>query len=113
MTFTAKTVQLNTMPEIQTKTIGPCPVCGSDVKAAAKGYFCSNKECKFALWPTMKYYNNTLKITETKAKKLLSDGRAVFKLKSKSGNKYEAYLKLTLNGKYVNFEMDGFPPRKK
>lgn len=92
--------------------VGPCPACDSDVKATKKGYFCTNKDCSFALWPTMKYFNNEIKITETRAKALLTKGRALFSLKTKSGKPYKAYLKPVLKGKYVNFELDGFPERK-
>lgn len=92
--------------------IGTCPSCGNDVKATAKGFFCTNGDCSFALWPTMKFYNNTLKITEARAKSLLAGKSVLFKLKKKDGKPYEAYLKIVLNGKYVNFEIDKFKKNK-
>ena len=30
--------------------IGKCPCCGKAVVEKSKGYFCSDNECKFALW---------------------------------------------------------------
>ena len=59
----------------------------------------------------MKYFDNVLKITEAKAKTLLEGKKTVFSLKSKSGKKYDGYLKLKISDKYVSFEADGFPPQ--
>lgn len=95
-----------------TEIIGKCPKCGGDVEVKPKGFFCNNKDCKFALWPTMKYFDNTLKITKTKAKTLLAGKHATFSLKSKAGKTYDGYLKMKINGEYVNFEPDGFPTKK-
>ena len=95
-----------------------CPICGSGIRFTSKGYFCSKEGCGFALWPTMKHFSNVLKITEGKAKALLTGKKhARFTLKKKDGSSYEAFLKIKLtdvNGKtYVNFEHDGFPHTKK
>ena len=60
----------------------------------------------------MKHFNNILKITDTKAKKLIEGKEVLFKLKSSKGNDYEAYLKLKINGKYVNFEQTKFKEKK-
>ena len=95
-----------------TETIGSCPLCGEPVIVRPKGYFCSNKECPLALWITMKYMNNTVKITKTKAKTLLSGKKCAFKLKTSAGKDYEAYLKLKQNGKYTNLEFDSFYDKK-
>lgn len=94
-----------------------CPICGSRVRITQKGFFCSKEGCGFALWPTMKFNSEELKITEAKATQLLTGKRrAVFRLKKKDGTSYDAYLKIKINevnGKrYVNFENDGFPKRK-
>lgn len=91
-----------------------CPVCGSRVKDTGKGYFCSNRDCNFVLWNNMKFYQNEIKISASKARQLLSGRkRSLFKLKTKEGKDYEAYLKIVMNGKYTNFEIDGFPKKKK
>ena len=91
-----------------------CPICGDSVDEKSKGFFCRNKECTFALWNEMKFYANTIKINKTKARQLLTESkRAAFKLTNKDGKEYEAYLKIKINGKYTNFEMDGFVNKKK
>lgn len=103
--------------EIPAKLTLTCPMCDSKVRITAKGYFCTNTSCEFRLWPTMHHYSEVLKITEDKAKRLLSGKRrAVFRLKKKDGTgTYDVYLKIklnTVNGKtYVNFECDGYPKR--
>ena len=94
----------------EAKIIGRCPKCGANVETKPKGFFCSNKDCNFALWPTMKYFDNILKITESRAQTLLSGDHVAFTLKSKGDKEYKGYLKLKINGEYVNFEPDGFPP---
>ena len=35
--------------------MGRCPACGAEVLDRPKGYFCSNKECRFALWKNNRY----------------------------------------------------------
>jgi DNA topoisomerase-3 len=100
--------------------IGKCPKCGKNIyqgktKTDKINYYCEGyKEgCKFTLWQDSKHFSNSVKITKTKAKQLLKkDGKAVFKLKSKAGKEYEGYLKLKVNGDYVNFEVAGFPEQK-
>lgn len=32
------------------ETLGSCPRCGSPVYEGKKNYYCSNKECIFAMW---------------------------------------------------------------
>ncbi len=101
--------------------IGVCPKCGKNIyqgktKTEKTTYYCEAYKdgCKFTLWEDSKHYDNKIKITKTKAKSLLNkSGKAVFKLKNKSGKEYEGYLKIKLNGDYINFELDGFPKDKK
>lgn len=99
---------------LEREVIGYCPKCGAPIYEGEKNFYCSNQECRFALWKEMKHFSNTLKITKAKAKALLSGkGMAAFKLVSKAGKEYEAYLAIKLNGDYVNFEQVGFVNRKK
>ena len=99
--------------------IGICPKCGKNIyqgktKTKKITYYCEayKEGCKFILWEDSKHYDNKIKITKTKAKLLLNKPRkALFKLKKKSGKEYEAYLKLKLNGNYINFELDSFPKK--
>jgi len=54
--FTTRTVeQLDALKEVKIEraNLGPCPVCGRDVKENRKGYSCWSKEdpgCGFAIW---------------------------------------------------------------
>ena len=95
--------------------IGKCPTCGSFIHENQKSYYCSNyKEgCKFNLWKDSRYFDQTLKITKEKAKKLLKGEKAKFKLKSKTGNDYEAYFTIEINKDYVNLKRGDFVGSKK
>ncbi|MGF7010596.1 DNA topoisomerase-3 [Lachnospiraceae bacterium PF1-22] len=96
------------------EVLGKCPKCGGDVLNRKTIYPCSNDACDFALFPSMKHYKNKLSITPNRVKALLGkSGHASFELEKKDGDKYKAYLKLVINGKYVNFEHDGFPTKRK
>ena len=59
------------------KTIGSCPACGSDVCETAKGWFCRDKSCKFALWKENRFFQTLGKqMTEELAKQLVNQGKA-------------------------------------
>lgn len=59
------------------KVIGSCPACGSDVCETAKGWFCRNKSCKFALWKENRFFQTLGKqMTEELAKQLVNQGKA-------------------------------------
>lgn len=97
--------------------IGKCPICGKDVvkrkmKNGKSFYPCSDKECGFALFEDMRRFDDTVHITPTSAKRLLKGGKMKAKLHNRQGREYEAYLKMKMNGKYVNLEIDGFPDKK-
>lgn len=101
--------------------LGECPMCKTGkiyenkTKEGNKTFYnCSNKECKFFMWEDTKHYNDPIKVTKAKLKSLLSRKKAAFKFVSKKdGKEYEMYLKLKINGTYVNFEKDGFVNKKK
>lgn len=96
------------------ESLGTCPMCGKGQihqKKSKEGkiyYSCSEKDCKFFLWEQAKHFNNPIKVTKSKLKNLLNNKKEAFKLKNKEGKEYEAYLKIKINGTFVNFEMDGF-----
>ncbi len=72
------------------------------------------KNVNFFMWEDTKHYNDPIKVTKAKLKSLLSGKKAAFKFVSKKdGKEYEMYLKLKINGTYVNFEKDGFVNKKK
>ena len=59
------------------KVIGSCPACGNDVCETAKGWFCRDKGCKFALWKENRFFQTLGKqMTEELAKQLVNQGKA-------------------------------------
>ena len=58
------------------KRIGTCPRCGGSVLEGAKGFFCENKACSFALWKSNYFFSNKKKsITKSVAATFLKEGR--------------------------------------
>lgn len=95
--------------------IGTCPACGSDIVERQKGYFCNNRDCRFALWKENRYFDAIgKKLTKEIVKSLLESGRAnLTKCRSrKSGRTYDALICMTTgtDGKPA-FRME-FPDRK-
>ena len=74
------------------KVIGSCPACGSDVCETAKGWFCRDKSCKFALWKENRFFQTLGKqMTEELAKQLVNQGktRLTHCYSKKSGRYYD------------------------
>ena len=58
------------------KVIGICPHCRHEVIERKKGWFCENRECRFALWKENAFFESIgKKLTEETAKKLLTTGK--------------------------------------
>lgn len=79
--------------------LGKCPHCGADVIEKSKGFFCENKDCKFALWKDNRFFDSlSKKLTKQVAEQLLSRGRA--KLKKcrsvKTGKTYDTTVVLSV-----------------
>ena len=77
------------------KIIGICPACGSNVQESVKGWFCSDKSCRFALWKENRFFQKLGKqMTEDLAKKLLNKGkvRLTHCYSQKSGRYYDTTL---------------------
>jgi DNA topoisomerase-3 len=77
-----------------------CPHCGADVIEKSKGFFCENKECKFALWKDNRFFDSlSKKLTKQVAEQLLSRGRV--KLKKcrsvKTGKTYDTTVVLSVS----------------
>lgn len=92
------------------KRVGACPCCKADVMEKQKGWFCSNKECRFVLWKDNAFFKSIGKnLSSGMVEKLLSDGRIRLKdCKSrKSGKSYSAMVVLSTeeNGK-ANFNLE-------
>lgn len=80
--------------------LGKCPHCGADVIEKSKGFFCENKDCKFALWKDNRFFDSlSKKLTKQVAEQLLSRGRA--KLKKcrsvKTGKTYDTTVVLSVS----------------
>ena len=53
-----------------------CPRCGGEVAGTAKGFFCQNDSCKFAIWENNKWWVAKKKQpTKAVVSELLKDGR--------------------------------------
>lgn len=118
-TIMDQNINVEKIEKEEAESLGNCPICHNGQihqKKSKEGkiyYNCSNKECKFFVWENAKHFNNPIKLTKVKLKNMLAGKKQVFKLKNKADKEYEAYLKLKINGNYVNFEIDGFPNNKK
>lgn len=89
----------------ENKVIGKCPHCGAEVIERGKGWFCSNRECRFALWKDNAYFSRLGKhMTGQLAEKLVRDDRAKLKdcKSQKTGKTYNATVLMTT-------EADGRP----
>lgn len=112
------TMMLNgcdTIPEEETRrfqtreSIGTCPVCGSLVYEGKKNFYCSNRECHFALWKETKYLERMQKtIDKRMAAELLKSGKVRVKdLYSAKKNMYfEADLIMDASEDRVNFSLE-------
>ena len=78
--------------------VGTCPHCGSEVAEREKGFFCSNRECRFVIWKDNAFFARLGKRpTRQVVDKLLRDGRARLKdCKSRrTGKTYNASVLMT------------------
>ena len=85
--------------------IGSCPHCGAEVVERRKGWFCSNRECRFTLWADNAFFNKIGKhMTKQIAEKLVRDRRVKLKdcKSQKTGKTYNATVLLEM-------ENDGKP----
>lgn len=99
----------------ETKSIGVCPRCGSAVVERPKGFLCSNRDCRFALWRQNPFFAAKKKeLTAAIASALLKEGRAFVKglYSPKTGKTYDAAIVLDdSGGQYVNFKLE-FPQKR-
>ena len=78
--------------------VGTCPHCGSEVAEREKGFFCSNRECRFVIWKDNAFFNRLGKRpTRQVVDKLLRDGRARLKdcKSQRTGKTYNASVLMT------------------
>ena len=96
----------------ESNSVGRCPLCGKPVEDKAKGYFCSDRNCKFALWKNNRYFEKIGKnLTSATVQKLLASGKVKLKgcKSQKTGKSYDATVYMTVadDGKTAfNMEFD-------
>ena len=90
--------------------VGTCPCCGKHIFEKAKGFFCENKECRFALWKENHLLDSLSKKMNTSiAESLLKDGKVRLKKcrSIKTGKTYDTTLVMTVNeNQTVQFSLD-------
>ena len=80
------------------KIVGVCPHCGAEVAEREKGWFCTNRECRFVIWKDNAFFKRLGKhITGQLVDKLLRDGRARLKdcKSQRTGKTYNASVLMT------------------
>lgn len=99
----------------ETKSIGVCPRCGSAVVERPKGFLCSNRDCRFALWQQNPFFAaKKQELTAAIVSALLKEGRAFVKglYSPKTGKTYDAAIVLDdSGGQFVNFKLE-FPQKR-
>ena len=97
-------------PSGKFEPIGKCPACGADVVEKKKGFFCSNRDCRFALWKDNRFLDSlSKKMTKQIAADLLKNGRCRLKKcrSVKTGKTYDTTLVLSADeGGKVSFTLD-------
>ena len=97
------------------EVIGKCPVCGSEVYEGKINYYCSDRNCQFALWKSNRFLENMKKSMDKKmAVELLKKGRTHVKglYSKKKDSKFDADLVLGLEDGKARFSLE-FPKKKK
>ena len=94
--------------------IGKCPVCSGSVIEGKNKYFCSNRDCAFALWKENRFLSSMKKTVSKKmAAELLTKGKTHVKdlFSAKTGKTFEADLLMIVNDGKPSFSLE-FPQRK-
>ena len=97
------------------EVIGKCPVCGCDVFEGKQNFYCSNRQCDFALWKENRFLGSMEKNLDKKMAIELLD-KACTHVKGlyskKKDMKFDADLLLTLEDGKPRFHLE-FPKKKK
>ena len=101
--------------QMEREVIGKCPVCGCDVFEGKQNFYCSNRQCDFALWKENRFLGNMEKNLDKKMARELLD-KACTHVKGlyskKKDMKFDADLLLTLENGKPRFHLE-FPKKKK
>ena len=94
--------------------IGKCPVCGSDIFEGKRNFYCSNRQCDFALWKDNRFLEGMEKKLDKKMAKELLD-KACTHVKGlyskKKDARFDADLLMTLENGKPKYHLE-FPKRK-
>ena len=97
------------------EVIGKCPVCDCDVFEGKQNFYCSNRQCDFALWKENRFLGSMAKNLDKKMARELLD-KACTHVKGlyskKKDMKFDADLLLTLEDGKPRFHLE-FPKKKK
>ena len=97
------------------EVIGKCPVCACDVFEGKQNFYCSNRQCDFALWKENRFLGSMEKNLDKKMAMELLD-KACTHVKGlyskKKDMKFDADLLLTLEDGKPRFHLE-FPKKKK
>ena len=101
--------------QTEREVIGKCPVCGCDVFEGKQNFYCSNRQCDFALWKENRFLGSMEKNLDKKMARELLD-KACTHVKGlyskKKDMKFDADLLLTLEDGKARFHLE-FPKKKK
>ena len=101
--------------QTEREVIGKCPVCGCDVFEGKQNFYCSNRQCDFALWKHNRFLGSMEKNLDKKMARELLD-KACTHVKGlyskKKDMKFDADLLLTLEDGKPRFHLE-FPKKKK
>ena len=91
------------------EVIGKCPVCGCDVFEGKQNFYCSNRQCDFALWKENRFLGSMGKNLDKKMARELLD-KACTHVKGlyskKKDMKFDADLLLTLEDGKPRFHLE-------
>ena len=97
------------------KNIGKCPKCGKPVYEGKMNFYCSNRECDFALWKRNRYFDTVgADLDERAAREFLANGRCRYEglVSKRNGKTYTADIVMDVPEKgYVRFTME-FPQKE-
>ena len=95
--------------QMEREVIGKCPVCGCDVFEGKQNFYCSNRQCDFALWKENRFLGNMEKNLDKKMARELLD-KACTHVKGlyskKKDMKFDADLLLTLEDGKPRFHLE-------
>lgn len=101
--------------QTEREVIGKCLVCGCDVFEGKQNFYCSNRQCDFALWKENRFLGSMEKNLDKKMARELLD-KACTHVKGlyskKKDMKFDADLLLTLEDGKPRFHLE-FPKKKK